>query len=71
VVELNLLPFVILAKTYMQPVCQGKIYVGLLGPGLRLDLKTNVSGIFIVLIQMVMRANWAGDFLVCGTWATI
>jgi hypothetical protein len=71
VVELNLLLFVILAKTYMQPVCQGKIYAVGFGPGLVSILKTNVSGIFVVLIQMVRRAKWVGDFLAYGVRATI
>jgi hypothetical protein len=71
VVDLNLLLFVILAKTYMQPVCQGKIYAVGFGPGLVSILKTNVSGIFVVLIQVVRRANCADEFLVCGMRATI
>jgi hypothetical protein len=34
-------------------------------------MKTNVSGIFIVLIQLLTRANWVGDFLACGMRVTI
>jgi hypothetical protein len=34
-------------------------------------MKTNVSEIFVVLIQMVRRANWVGDFLARGTRLTI
>jgi hypothetical protein len=55
----------------MQPVCQGKIYPVWFGPGWGWILKTNVSWIFVVLIQMVKRASCGGDFLACGTRATI